>query len=81
MLSEKHRGNICFKVCERNFNFKWKKMYLLKILNPFVKLLYKHSHKLRSVFGDNYCTELICTNCSWKAPYDFLESLKHMYGE
>ncbi len=58
-----------------------KKMYLLKILNPFVKLLYKHSHKLRSVFGDNYCTEQICTNCSWKAPYDFLESLKHMYGE
>lgn len=60
-------------------NINGKNIHLWRVFNPFVKLLFKSSHKLRSVFGDNYCTEDICSSYKWRAPISFDESIVIMY--
>ena len=56
------------------------KMHLLWILNPFVKILYKTKRSLRSLFGNCYCTEPVCSK-DWNAPFSLQESLLKMYKE
>lgn len=43
-------------------------------------MIYKSNHKLRSVFGDNYCTMPVCSK-NWKCPYEFSTALEKMYNE
>ena len=58
-----------------------KKMHLWCIFNPFVKLFYRLSRKLRLLFGDNYCTISVLPNndLSWEPPYSLDEALQEMY--
>ena len=59
-----------------------KKMHLLSILNPFVALVYKFSHKTRSIFGNNYCIMPISvSNNTWEAPLSFEAALTKMYNK
>lgn len=58
-----------------------KKVRLWWIFNPFVALLYRFSHSMRSVFGDNYCTDEVCKNSKWVAPVSVSDALKKMYSK
>ena len=57
-----------------------KEVHLLGILNPFVAICYRFSHKTRSVFGNNYCTIPVCGGGKlWASPFSMTEALKDMY--
>ena len=58
-----------------------KKMRLWSFFNPFVALVYRISHKMRLVFGDNYCTIRIAPAVFpiWNPPFDYKTALYKMY--
>lgn len=56
-----------------------RKIYLVGLFNPFIKLVYKYSHTLTSVFGSYYCVEKICKDNCWEPPFNLADSLKRMY--
>lgn len=59
-------------------NLNGNKMHLWWIFNPFVRIVYRFSHALRLVFGDNYCIDEICSR-QWIAPYNMENAFKKMY--
>lgn len=87
---EKELDEICYPrdkepvcVCEmvkQIAELNGKRIHLLGVFNPIVGLLYKTSHKLRSVFGDNYCTMPISAHSLWTAPFAMNQGLKRMYS-
>lgn len=56
------------------------KIVFCSLLNPFVKLFIKTSHKLRLVFGDNYYIGNCCSK-GWDPEISTLDALKQMYGK
>lgn len=56
-----------------------KKIKLVLFFNPFISMIYKSDHALRSVFGDCFCTMPVCSKY-WKAPYDLLNAMEKIYG-
>lgn len=54
-----------------------KKMLLMDIFNPFVKIGIKYFRTLALVFADNY--SIFVNNTGWIAPYSLDEALKKMY--
>ena len=55
-----------------------KKMHLLCIFNPFVKVFYKAKRSLKLVFGDCYCSEKVCSK-EWTAPFSMEQAIAKMY--
>ena len=58
-----------------------KNMRLLPVFNPFVAIFYRLSHRLRLVFGDNYCTIRVAPVIfpEWEPPFDFKTAISRMY--
>lgn len=67
-----------YELVQKIANCQQKKIVLTSIFNPFIKVFYKRSHSLRSVFGDNYCTMPVCSKY-WKCPYEFSTALEKIY--
>ena len=57
-----------------------KKMHLLAVFNPFVKLLYKCNHSLKLIFGDCYYSGPVCSK-EWHSPFSFEDALERMYKQ
>lgn len=55
-----------------------KKMYLLAVLNPLVKLFYRSTHSLKLIFGDCYYLGAACSK-EWHSPFTLEDALKRMY--
>lgn len=73
------KESVCVaKMVEKISKLNNKNIHLCKALNPIITLLYRFSHKLRSVFGDNYCTENV-SSIDWTPPYDLNTALAEMY--
>lgn len=67
-----------YELVQKIASCKHKKIVLTAVFNPFIRMIYKSNHSLRSVFGDNYCTMPVCSK-NWKCPYEFSTALEKMY--
>lgn len=68
-----------YELVQKIASCKNKKVVLTSLFNPIIRLLYKRSHSLRSVFGDNFCTMEVCSK-HWECPYDYLTALERIYN-